>query len=61
MTLTSTPKVLPLEGANTLAVALKARPDQMGGGIEVKDVEFGSLYPSHLWDECGVCVVRVCV
>ena len=52
MTLTSTPKVLPLEGANTLAVALKARPDQMGGGIEVKDVEviveFGSLYPSRL-------------
>jgi hypothetical protein len=35
-----------------LAVALKARPDQMGGGIEVKDVEviveFGSLYPSRL-------------
>jgi hypothetical protein len=53
--------VLPLERANTLAVALKAPQDQMGGGIEVKDVEFGSLYPSRLWDECGVCVVRVCV
>ena len=45
-------QVLPREGANTLEVALVSRPEGMGGGVTVCDVEviveYGSLYPSRL-------------